>query len=125
MTRSPGRYLIYGLVDPRTRCLRYVGKTHKRRELRLREHIESAEEGEASPVYYWIRQMLDAGCEPAIFVLERVPGDGDWREAERRQIAFWRNPIAIEFPHDHPPQTPKSTTTRICSVDLTNVSDGG
>lgn len=38
-----GRNLIYGLIDPRDRCLKYVGKTHKRRELRLAEHIMKAQ----------------------------------------------------------------------------------
>ena len=125
MTTPPGRYLIFGLIDSRNGYLRYVGKTHKRREVRLLEHIEAAEEGRGSPVYDWIREVLGAGCKPEIFILERVPGEGDWREAERRQIAFWRNPGAIQFPYDHPPQTQHSKTTRIYFADLTNVLEGG
>lgn len=50
-----GRYLIYGLLDPYELCLRYVGKTHKRREIRLKEHIEDALSGSTSPVHQWIR----------------------------------------------------------------------
>ena len=74
-TVKPSRFLIYGLIDPRTRCLRYIGKTHKRRELRLKEHIEAAEDGETSYVYNWIRELLTSGYIPEIFVLERVPGN--------------------------------------------------
>lgn len=37
-----GRHLIYGLLDPRDLALRYVGKTHMRREHRLARHIERA-----------------------------------------------------------------------------------
>lgn len=46
-----GRYLIYGLIDPRDSSLRYVGKTHKRRERRLAEHVARAVEGRSEPVY--------------------------------------------------------------------------
>ena len=121
----PSRFLIYGLIDPRDRCLRYVGKTHKRREIRLQEHIAAAKEGERSHLYNWLRGLLKEKKEPEIFVLERVPGSDSWEEAERRQIALWRDPQHVEFPYTHPPQTPKSRPTHINSVKLTNIQDGG
>lgn len=121
----PSRFLIYGLVDPRDRCLRYVGKTHKRRELRLQEHVEAARGGGTSYVYQWIRELFDAGHLPEIFVLERVPGTDNWEEAERKQIGFWREPCGIEFPYTHPPQTRKSEPTVLNSADLTNIHSGG
>ncbi len=127
MRKGPrvGRYLIYGLVDPRDRCLRYIGKTHKRRECRLAEHIEEAKNGADTHVYKWIRQLLNADIEPEVFVIERVPANEDWREAEIRNIAFWRSPTSVELPYIHPPQTPKSVPTNIHSVSLTNIADGG
>jgi len=121
----PSRFLIYGLLDPRDSCLRYVGKTHKRRENRLQEHLESAAEGRTSHIYNWIRSLLNVGLEPTIFVLERVPGTGDWEEAEKRWISFWRAQEGIAFPYSHPPQTPKSSETIIRSARLTNLHDGG
>ena len=121
----PSRFLIYGLIDPRDRCLRYVGKTHKRREIRLSEHVGAARNGEVSHVYNWIRELLNSVNMPEIFVLERVSGSHSWEEAERRQIAFWRDPIGISFPYSHSPQTRKSVTTVIRSVKLTNIHDGG
>ncbi len=81
----PSRFLIYGLIDPRDRCLRYVGKTHKRREIRLQEHIAAAKEGESSHLYNWLRGLLKEKKEPEIFVLERVPGFDSWEEAERKE----------------------------------------
>ncbi len=121
----PSRFLIYGLIDPRDRCLRYVGKTHKRREIRLSEHIAKTREGQSSRVYNWIRGLLELDLEPEIFVLERVPGTDSWEEAERRLIAFWRSPKGITFPYTHPPQTPKSKPTLINSAKLTNIHEGG
>jgi hypothetical protein len=105
--------------------LRYIGKTHKRREIRLQEHIEAAQAGETAHVYRWLRALLKAGHLPDIFVLERVPGTDSWEEAERRQIAFWRAPRKIDFPYTHPPQTRKSVPTLIRSAKLTNMHDGG
>ncbi|MBF0261548.1 MAG: hypothetical protein HQL97_06950 [Magnetococcales bacterium] len=123
-TTSVGRYLIYGLIDPRNRSLRYIGKTHKRREVRLQEHIQAATEKQ-SPVYKWIGELLDKGLTPEIFILERVPKEQDWRLAERFHIEKWRSCKDISFPYIHPPQTIKSTTTRIDSAELTNVAAGG
>ena len=125
MPVRPSRFLIYGLVDPRNRCLRYIGKTHKRRELRLQEHLEAARGGRTSYVYHWIRELLESGYLPEIFVVERIPGDCSWEEAERRQIKFWREPTEVQFPYTHPPQTRKSVLTIIHSVHLTNVHEGG
>jgi hypothetical protein len=121
----PSRILIYGLIDPRQQCLRYIGKTHKRREIRLQEHIEAAQAGETAHVYRWLRALLKSGHLPDIFVLERVPGTESWEEAERRQIAFWRAPRKINFPYTHPTQTRKSVPTLIRAAKLTNMHDGG
>ena len=120
-----GRYLIYGLVDPRDCSLRYIGKTHKRSENRLADHIERAQQGDKRPVYQWIRELLDLGMEPEIFVWKRIEPNADWREAEKKAIRFWKNPREITFPYFHPPQTQKSKTTRIASVNLANVIHGG
>lgn len=120
-----GRYLIYGLLDPRDHCLRYVGKTHKRREIRLREHMENAVAGGSWPLHEWIRDLLRMGLQPVMFVLEKVPADGCWQEAEKRHIAFWRDFSAQNLPHCHPPQTIKSTEVLIDHVSLLNVRPGG
>lgn len=125
MPRSPGRYPIYGLLDPRDACLRYIRKTHKRREHRLREHLEAAEEGAPQRVYTWIRELLSEGKQPHIFVLARIPGSASWRHAERAEIAAWRSCRVSDFPYTHPPQTMKSAATYIRSVALLNVREGG
>jgi hypothetical protein len=119
-----GRYLIYGLIDPTNRCLRYIGKTHKRREWRLAEHIENAKDETERSVYNWIKELLKKGVEPEIFVIEKIAPEQDWRIAEKRNIAFWKNP-KVDFPYTHPPQTPKSTPILIKSVSLTNATEGG
>jgi hypothetical protein len=120
-----GRWLIYGLLDPRENTLFYVGKTHKRREIRLQEHIEHALEGANTPVHRRIRLILAAGHSPEVFVLVRVPPDGSWQNEERCQIKLWRAVTDQQLPIIYPPQTAKSIDVEIRKVDLMNVRDGG
>lgn len=80
------RIAIYGLIDPRTGGVRYVGKANSP-EQRLRSHIRDARRRN-SPVHCWIRKLAENGQRPAITVLEWA--DGDWRAAERRLIAQFR-----------------------------------
>lgn len=120
-----GRYLIYGLLDPRNACLCYVGKTHKRRELRLAEHVHDAMNGSQRPVHVWIRELILEGVSPEVFVLERVKPEESWQEAERKAIDDWRTWRSDNLPYVHPPQTRKSSEVRIEKVCLLNVSSGG
>ena len=120
-----GRWLIYGLLDPRTKTLIYVGKTHKRRENRLAEHIESANNGSTAPIHDYIRNMIANGVLPVIFVLARVPPSNSWQDEERRQMEAWRSQPKIGLPILHPPQTPKSKAVEIRGIELLNLRSGG
>ena len=123
--RRPGRYLIYGLLDPENKNIRYVGKTHKRREIRLAEHIRDTEEGSKLHVHNWIRGLLKRGNKPTIFVLDRIPGTMDWAEAERRHIKYWKS-LSEEFlPMRYPPMTKGSAVVDIHGIALTNMTEGG
>jgi hypothetical protein len=122
---KPSRNLIYGLLDPSDRCLRYVGKTHRRREIRLQEHLDEATLCQSSDIYAWVRRLLNEGLSPEIFVLERIPGEKSWQEAEKKWISFWRNGDRLQFPYCHPPQTVKSHEVVINSVALLNRHKGG
>lgn len=119
-----GRYIIYGLIDPRDRALCYIGKTHKRREWRLAEHVKHAMENDQRPVYEWMRGLLLENLEPEIFVWKKVSPDSSWRDAEKEAIFFWKN-FSLELPYIHPPQTKKSNPTEIKRVALLNSTNGG
>ena len=117
-----GRYLIYGLLDPRDCSLKYVGKTHKRREIRLADHIEASLEGSNAPVHQWIRELLNVQLEPEVFVLKRLESSENWRNGEKSEIQKWKNWPLDKLPYLHPPQTRKSKTVTIKSVNLLNVA---
>jgi hypothetical protein len=82
---------IYGMVDPRTNELRYVGKTGKKfLSWRMASHLHDARRGMKKYVCNWLRELLDEHLRPEIFVIEEV-GDSDWEEAERFWIAYFRS----------------------------------
>lgn len=98
------QFLIYGLIDPRTQQLRYVG-LHSRGSLekRLREHLCRAKAGFRLHVYDWVRSLLDRGQCPEIVQLESVGSFTELTEAESWHIQMWRS----------------------LGCDLTNLTDGG
>lgn len=82
---------IYGLFDPRTTELRYIGKTVKTLEQRLSNHVTSARNCKLQRVARWIRGVILSGHLPEICIIEDVaPGD-DWQESERFWIAYYRS----------------------------------
>ncbi len=115
-----GRWLIYGLVDPRNGTLFYIGKTHRRRELRLAEHIEEALAGGVQKRHAVLRDILGTGSVPLCIVLKRLPSDHNWRTAEQDEIRTWEQLPPSSFPCVHPPQTRLSQPVTIHSVNLTN-----
>ncbi|MBA1141754.1 hypothetical protein [Mesorhizobium neociceri] len=82
---------IYGLVDPLTNELRYVGKTVKRLPQRLVDHICAAKRTKNKRhCLAWIAGLLLAGRAPEIFELEIVQAGECWVEAEQFWIGYWR-----------------------------------
>ena len=77
---------IYGLIDPRTQELRYIGKTNKKPEKRLKEHLECRGQGHK---INWIKDILASGSTPEIFVIEDVP-EHEWQDSERFWISYFR-----------------------------------
>lgn len=73
---------IYGLVDPRTGKVRYVGYTSKSLKKRLEQHI-----GDKSRTHKvnWIESLQKVGLVPRIVILEKAEGK-EWQEAERKWV---------------------------------------
>lgn len=72
---------IYGLCDPATGQIRYVGKTVDL-EKRYILHLSRARRKHTPHVYAWIRSLLKRGTPPAVQVLA-VVGEEQWEEMER------------------------------------------
>lgn len=77
---------VYGLTDPRTGEVRYVGKTTWTLAHRLKGHISDAKCNTHTHKARWINDVLKVGLRPRAVPLETVPS-AQWEQAERRWIA--------------------------------------
>ena len=76
---------IYGLVDPETREIRYIGKANNakrryRQHCRLKDQCNGHKDG-------WIKSLHAKGLEPEMVVLEAV-NDKNWESREKYWIKF-------------------------------------
>ena len=83
---TPRTWYIYGLIDPNTSEVRYIGWTYDA-DKRLKSHIHSAKRTK-SHKSHWIQSLLSANRKPELVIFET--GTADWIEAERRWIADYR-----------------------------------
>lgn len=84
-TTPMNTFEIYGLCDPLTNEIRYVGKANNRFE-RLKTHLLSAKKG-SSPVHCWLRSLTQRGLKPIVILLEKTM---DWQQSEVRMIEVLR-----------------------------------
>lgn len=78
---------IYGLVDPKTNMLRYVGKTTDLNR-RFRRHIN---ERFIHNSYKdrWVRNLIDNNEKPEIFLIDYVNKD-EWQYWEKFYISYYK-----------------------------------
>ncbi len=93
-----GKTFIYGLKDPETKLIRYIGKSNDP-EKRYRDHLR-----DKSITYktYWIKSLAAKGLYPELVILEEVLIEC-WQERECYWITYYREQ----------------------SIPLTNLTDGG
>lgn len=99
----PSTTFIYGLVDPRTNHVRYVGKANRPKH-RLTSHLTPTQMNRSTPKINWFNELHSEGKIPDIVILEEVVYD-KWQDAEKKWIRHYRNVLG------YPP--------------LTNIGDGG
>lgn len=94
---------IYGLYDPRTLELRYIGKTVNP-EIRLEKHIQEAKSSLSHNPHKdrWIRQLLSNNLKPTLIIIGKCT-ENNWQEVEKEYI----------------------NTARERGIRLTNLADGG
>lgn len=86
MTEGTKLVAIYGLYDPRTEALRYIGKTIKPKQ-RLAQHCRSKADQAHTPVVIWCKSLRALGLQPRMDILTWC---SDWEMAEKRLIAAHR-----------------------------------
>ena len=93
---------IYGLIDPRSNEVRYIGKSANPTE-RLATHVREARQGHVLHSRRWIDGLLKSGMRPDLWVIDRASTHSDANELERFWIASFR----------------------LMGANLTNRTDGG
>jgi group I intron endonuclease len=78
---------IYGLVEPKTNTLRYVGKTTDL-DRRLRRHINERFNNN-SYKDRWIRKLIDNNEKPEIVLIDFV-NNNDWQYWEKFYISYYK-----------------------------------
>ncbi len=77
-------WIIYGLVDPITGNVRYVGKTAQSPEERLKGHLAGSIR-KNHHLGCWLRKLRRAGLTPIMCMLKHGWGEG-WEQEERKWI---------------------------------------
>lgn len=77
---------IYGLCDPDSGDIRYIGKTIRPQE-RFTNHMNERSNCHRS---HWLQKLKAQGKRPDMVILETVSGEWPWQEAERYWIARGR-----------------------------------
>ncbi len=84
------KYLVYGLVDPRTHHLRYVGKSESG-SIRPRQHVEPARLViDHTHKGNWLRRLLAEGLKPEIVVIQEFDDNEILGQAEIFWIAYFK-----------------------------------
>jgi hypothetical protein len=85
----PSPVYVYGLVDPRTNEVRYVGASVEPWRRRA-EHLWEARSTSTTPKAVWLRDILAGGHESSVLILARTTR-ADWRSVEETWIARYTN----------------------------------
>jgi hypothetical protein len=91
-----GRFLIYGLRDPRTGEIRYVGKSTTGLQ-RPHEHERPSSLVDRTHKNNWVRSLSKDGFRYEIVVLQVVSAETELNDAERWWIAQGRAALGKRF----------------------------
>lgn len=80
--------VVYGLIDPRTGVIRYIGATANP-EGRSAYHRKSSPKNAKTAYFVWKRELMNAGLLPEFIVLSEWPTKESAYEEERRLIALY------------------------------------
>jgi len=85
------KHVIYGLCEPGTKFVWYVGYTKFPVEERLEGHLAESRDNNTCHRHRWLRSLVRDGLRPAIVVLEQVTS-ANWEARERHWIAKLKKP---------------------------------
>lgn len=78
-------YIIYGLIDPRTNEIRYIGLS-RQGKARPRQHAYPSHRNRPTPVACWVRSLLAQGIRYQFVILEECKSREELAPAEIKWI---------------------------------------
>lgn len=75
-------YTIYGLIDPRTMMIRYIGLTQNHPAVRLQSHLKKIDKDGNQSKAMWLKGLLSLGLSPNVVALDF---SGDLSEATHKE----------------------------------------
>jgi hypothetical protein len=120
---KPG--VVYGLVDPVTLRVMYVGQTIRTVEERLADHLSKPSLLEDCPKNDWLKGLLGKGLKPSVIILEKA---SNWElvDAENRWIEVFSHKtkrLTNRFPVKEANNKYSIPKTRIRKLPTTMVSE--
>lgn len=83
--------IVYGLRDPRTNQIRYIGRSSSWTTRPDQHRRDARRPSDQSPKSVWIRELIDAGLDYEMIVMEQCDTREASMDAERKWIAEgWR-----------------------------------
>lgn len=86
--------IVYALQDPRTKEIRYVGKSTKGLK-RPRYHLlpcyYASKKHDKFPLYIWIRKLIRLGLKPNIIIIQEVDTPENLSKAELYWIEYFKS----------------------------------
>lgn len=88
------RFIVYGLRDPRTGEVRYVGKSINGTE-RPRQHVRASSLASSASTYKnsWLKQLVGSGLKPEIVILQECQTSEELLGAEKAWIVIGRQAL--------------------------------
>jgi group I intron endonuclease len=116
---------IYGLVDPITNQLRYIGKSVNPKS-RFRRHIADINLHD-SYKDRWIRYLVEKGFKPTLLIIDIVNKD-EWIYWEKFYISYFKfigfNMVNGTLGGDEPPSTKGRKHTEESKLKMSNTKKG-
>lgn len=82
-------FCVYGLIDPITKELRYIGYSSNYLE-RYKEHLLPSNLKKKTHKAYWLTSLVKRSLTPQIIILEEAASEADALEKEIELIAYYR-----------------------------------
>jgi predicted GIY-YIG superfamily endonuclease len=82
-------FCVYGLIDPRTQELRYIGYSSDYLE-RYKEHLFRSNLKLKTHKNNWINSLLNLNLKPELIVLEEASSEADGLQKESDLIAYYK-----------------------------------